>query len=247
MPRWQDRSREAFPPLFSPVRLREREDAFARACAEAGEAGAGTIYHVGRFDLIECAVVFEPDEPLAGARRVVLAGMNALAETIAADCPPERTIRFAYPAGIVFDEGLVGGARLAWPEGTEDTDVPEWLVFALMVRTASLQDLGFVADPALTTLEESGFRDIDPEGFVARFCRHLMVEIDEWQAEGFRGVANRYLARLPRAETDGVRGIDGNGDLLVHPKDGGGVVRTALVPPLLAASWYDPASGGPKS
>ena len=60
----------ALPPLYTAVRLRELGDAFAHAAAIAGERGAGTLVHVGRFDVAEFALVLEPEEPLGrrGAR-----------------------------------------------------------------------------------------------------------------------------------------------------------------------------------
>ena len=66
------------PPLFTAVRLRESGDAFAHACRIAPEAGAGTFVHVGRYDLVEFAVVLEPEEPLVSARRAFFAGMAAV-------------------------------------------------------------------------------------------------------------------------------------------------------------------------
>ena len=97
------------PPGYREVALRELGDALAKAIEIAPEAGAGTLVWVGRFDLVELAVVLEPDEPLATARRAVFAGMNAAADALAAYCPPERPIEFAWPDSILFGGGLVGG------------------------------------------------------------------------------------------------------------------------------------------
>jgi hypothetical protein len=72
------------PPPFQLVTLREVGDAFAHAQAIAPEQGAGTLVHVGRFDLSEFAVVLEPEEPLASARRVFYAGMVALRDALLA-------------------------------------------------------------------------------------------------------------------------------------------------------------------
>lgn len=233
---------ERFPPLITPVRLREMDDAFRHARTHAAEAGAGTLFHVGRFDQIEFALVLEPDAPLSAARRVLFAGMNALAETIAAECPPERDVTFRYPDCLYFDDGLVGGARLAWPEECGEGDVPEWLAFCAIIRTGGFQELGFKLDPSGTTLEEAGFDSVDPEAFAARFCRHMMAEIDEWLDKGFTGIGQRYLVRLPKAAGAGLRGIDSNGDLMVRA--GGQEERTAFLPGLAAQAWFDPATGG---
>ena len=60
------------PPPFRGVTLREVGDAFAHAQSVAADQGAGTLVHVGRFDLCEFAVVLEPEEPLEiGAARIL--------------------------------------------------------------------------------------------------------------------------------------------------------------------------------
>ena len=52
------------PPPFRLITLREVGDAFAHAVSVAADEGAGTLVHVGRFDLAEFALVLEPEEPL---------------------------------------------------------------------------------------------------------------------------------------------------------------------------------------
>src|SRR6476660_10223593 len=109
------------PPPFTLVALREVGDAFLHSQRIAAEAGAGTLVHVGRFDLVEFAVVLEPEEPLRTARRALYAGLTALGDALAAHAPPERPISFDWPDAVRVDGGLVGGGRLAWPaEAKED-------------------------------------------------------------------------------------------------------------------------------
>src|SRR6202795_1689377 len=97
------------PPPFRLVTLREVGDAFAHAVAVAADEGAGTLVHVGRFDLAELAVVLEPEEPLRTARRALYAGLTALADALAVHAPPERPIGFDWPDAIRVDGALVGG------------------------------------------------------------------------------------------------------------------------------------------
>src|ERR1700747_1903665 len=101
------------PPPFRLVTLREVGDAFAHAVAVAGEEGAGTLRHVCRFDLAECAVVLEPEEPLRTARRALYAGLVALADALAVHAPPEKPVTFDWPDAVRVNGGLVGGARRA--------------------------------------------------------------------------------------------------------------------------------------
>src|SRR5580692_6018049 len=124
------------PPPYRAVALREVGDAFTHATQIAAEAGAGTLVHIGRFDLAEFAVVLEPEEPLRTARRAAYAGMNALANALAVHAPPEKPISLDWPDAIYIDRGLVGGGRLAWPAGADEDAPPSWLVFAAMIRTA---------------------------------------------------------------------------------------------------------------
>jgi biotin/lipoate A/B protein ligase family protein len=88
------------PPPFRLVTLCEVGDAFAHAAAVAADDGAGTLVHVGRFDLAEFAVVLEPDEPLRTARRAIYTGICALGDALAANAPPEKPISFDWPDAI---------------------------------------------------------------------------------------------------------------------------------------------------
>jgi len=234
------------PPPFTPVRLRELGDAFEHAKAIAPEQGAGTLVYVGRFDLAEFAVVVEPDEPLHQARRVFYAGMVALADALSSHAQPETEITFGWPDSISVNQGLVGGARLAWPQGTGEDDVPQWLVFGAMIRTVSMTDAEPGLNPLVTALEEEGFTDGLSNHVVESFARHFMVAIDSWQESGFGGVASNYLARLP-VEQGLRRDIDVNGDLLLRRMGKTGVEREALLPRLAEPAWRDPISKGPRT
>src|SRR5262250_2202271 len=125
------------PPRFRPLALRELHDAFDYCTTHAAALGAGALVFVGRFDVAEFAVVLEPEEPLASARRALYAGLAALADALAVHAPPERPITFDWPDGVRVDGGLVGGARLAWPERADENEPAAWLVFAAMIRTVA--------------------------------------------------------------------------------------------------------------
>jgi biotin-(acetyl-CoA carboxylase) ligase len=236
----------ALPPPFTPVRLREMGDAFGHAVAVAAERGAGTLVHVGRFDLAEFALVLEPEEKLAQARRGLYAGMAALVEALAAAAPPETTIGIEWPDALYVNWGLVGGARLAWPEGTSEDQVPPWLVFGAMIRTASMGGDEPGASPNITALAEEGFTDSTVNHVVESFARNFMVGLDAWQESGFGAVAKTYIEYLPRDK--GLRrDIDENGDLLVRRMASSDVERHALLPRLAAPGWFDPARKEPRA
>ncbi len=234
------------PPPFRLVTLREAGDAFTHACSIAAQEGAGTLVHVGRFDLAEFAVVREPEEPLRTARRALYAGMCALADALAVHAPPEKPINFDWPDAIRVDGGLVGGARLGWPVGGDEAEPPPWLVFGAMIRTVAMGEDEPGLRPLGSALEEEGFDDVGSGRLVESFARHLMVAIDTWQEKGFAELAKDYLVRLvPEAGLR--REIDENGDLLVRRMGKAAVESLPLANALAAPSWLDPATGGPSA
>ncbi|MBI1202399.1 MAG: hypothetical protein GC182_07800 [Rhodopseudomonas sp.] len=235
----------ALPPFYSQVRLREMGDAFAHATSIATDQGAGTLVYVGRFDLAEFAVVLEPEQPLAQARCAFYAGMAALADALIAHAEPETYIVIDWPDAISVNRGLVGGGRLAWPAGTGEDDVPNWLVFGAMIRTAGIVDFEPGHNPHVTALAEEGFREFTPERLMESFARNLMVAFDAWQEQGFGAVAKTYLERLPR-ESGLRRSIDGHGDLLIASVLKPEPQRFALLPRLNTPSWFDPTTKAPR-
>lgn len=240
------------PPGIELVTLREGGDAFTYAQSIAADRGAGTLVFVQRFDLVEFALVLEPEEPLVSARRAFYVGLNAMADSLAVHCPPEKPVQFNWPDAILFDHGLIGGARLAWPADADENEPPEWLVFGGMMRTAVVRnrDSGVSLEPGTwqvgTAMEVEGFEEIDSGQMVESFIRHFMVHVDAWREYGFKRVARDWLGRLP-AETGVKRGIDTNGDLLTHRAgETGAAERRALLPEIARVEWLDRTTGEPK-
>jgi hypothetical protein len=235
------------PPPFRLVSLREVGDAMVHAVAIAAQAGAGTLVHVGRFDLAEFAVVLEPDEPLWTTRRAIYAGSVALADALAVHAPPQKPIAFDWPDAIRVDGGLVGGVRLEWPIGADENAPPRWLVFGAMIRTVALGEDAPGLTPLATALEDEGFDGLGSGRLVESFARHLMTAIDAWHEQGFGEIEKNYLARLA-PEGGGVRrSIDENGDLLVWRMTASEPVRHSLISALSHVSWLDPDTGGPRT
>jgi biotin-(acetyl-CoA carboxylase) ligase len=231
------------PPPFRLLTLREAGDAFGHAMSIAAEAGAGTLVWVGRFDLVEFALVVEPDEPLNTARRTFYAGMAALADALLVHAPPEKTIAFDWPDAILVDGGLIGGARLGWPAGAQEDARADWLVFGATIRTVTTVAGEPGLRPFAAALEEEGFDDLGSGRLVEGFARHFMVALDAWQESGFAAVAKSYLQWLPTSP--GVRrDIDANGDLLLRTMDK--IERRELVAKLAEVAWFDPEMRGPR-
>ena len=184
------------PPPFRLVTLREVGDAFVHATTIAAEAGAGTLVHVGRFDLVNsrscwsrknrCGPHGAPSTPAWWRSATRCSYMR----------PPDRTISFAWPDAIRIDGGLIGGGRLAWPAEAIETEPPEWLVFGASIRTVAMGEVEAGLRPLSAALDEEGFEDLGSGRLVEGFARHLMVAVDAWRANEFATVTRTYLHHL---------------------------------------------------
>jgi hypothetical protein len=232
------------PPAYRLVTLREAGDAFAHACAIGGDAGAGTFVWARRFDVVDFAVVLEPEEALATARRALLVGMSALADAVGVHGTPEMSSTFEWPDTLLYDGARLGGGRLAWPESCGEGDTPAWLVFGAML-IASKHGAG---DPGLTpdstSLEDERFEPEAAARIAESFARHLMAAFDAMADEGFGPIAARYAARLV-GEPGEHATIEPNGDLRICAGNGA-QRRVPLAPALRAPAWLDSATGTPR-
>jgi hypothetical protein len=230
------------PPPFRLVTLREVGDAFAHACAIAAQEGAGTLVHIGRFDLAEFAVVLEPEEPLRSARRALYTGLCALGDALSTHAPPEKPISFDWPDAVRVDGGLVGGVRLAWPAAADEDEPPEWLVFGAMIRLVAMGEGEPGLRPLAATLEQEGFDDLDSGHLVESFARHLMANIDI----GRRRIGRGGQALSDTAALSGWR-LTSTNRVICWCAAGGKVERRSITGALAAPSWLDPETGGPRT
>jgi hypothetical protein len=234
------------PSLFRVVTLREAGNAFTHAQNIASEAGAGTLVRVGRFGLVEFAVVLEPDEALWSVRRVFYAGMLALRSALATYAPPQCPVTFGWPDAIQVDGGLIGGAQLAWPTGSDEYETPDWLVFGVMLRWVAREESGTGLCLDGTTLIREGFEDTDSNRLIENCARHLLLAIDGWQRNAFGAVANSYLKHLDH-ENGTLPTIDDNGDFLLSRRNGQEPIQHSIAQALAVPSWLDPLTGGPRA
>jgi hypothetical protein len=229
------------PSAFTLITVREAADAFRHAVA-LQEKAAGKLVWARRFQLAEFAVVLEPAEPLAEARLVLFAAMNALADTLAIYCPPEKPVGFSWPDMIMFDIGILGGGRLAWPQGCREDETPDWMVFGAMLRTAG----HFRTEPGEwkrgVALAEEGIWDVDPVDIVEGFARHFMSALYNWTELGPRHELARWRERLQQSA-----GLPASLDESGNLWEGVGAKREQrlLIDALATPSWLDPQTQEP--
>lgn len=227
------------PPPYTLHRIDEA-DVLETAATMAPREGAGTFVLSCSPGLLALAVVLEPEQRLADARLAFLAGMAALADAIAAHCPPERPIGFRWPDEIRYDMARLGGGRLAIPSGCAEDEMPAWLVFAaeLIADRDQIEEPGHFPESISLKEEEIG----PVEDMVEAFASYLMLHFDRWSHEGPRAVLDRYVARLDPPLPAGLRRIEG--DMLVENAPDGSERRLGLMEGLAASDWR--GSGGPR-
>jgi len=98
------------PPPYTLHRT-EQADVVQVASDLALTEGAGTLVVHQAPGLVAFAVVLEPEQPLAEAQMAFLLGMVAVADALAAHCPPERSVRMNWPDEVLFDKARLGGGR----------------------------------------------------------------------------------------------------------------------------------------
>jgi len=230
------------PPAFTLITVREAGDAFRHATT-LWEKSAGTLVWARRFQLAEFAVVLEPIEPLAEARLAFFAAMNALADTLAVHCPPEKPVAFGWPDTLLLDGGVLGGGRLCWSEGCGEDETPDWLVFGAMLRTGG----PYHTEPGEWTrgvaLGEEGIWDVQPAEIVESFARHLMSALHNWTEFGPRHEVSRWMDRLQKPAGSHAY-LDEAGNLCTGP-EGGQQETRPLAEALAEPSWLDPKTGEP--
>jgi len=181
------------------------------------------------------------------ARRAFFAGMNAIGDAIAAHCPPEHEVSFAWPDTHPFDQGLLGGARLGWPPDCAENECRAWLVLGIMLRAADLAHLETGAIPGAVSLTGVGFEMVETDAIVASLRPAPHGRLRPLERTRFGPIAFKLPRALLRHEAGERRGIDRNGDLLVSaPLDKRPTVRIGLVEALARAAWYDPSLRGPR-
>lgn len=232
------------PPPYKLVALREAGDAHGHACQVAAEDGAGTFVWVRRYDVLEVAVVLEPEEPLASARRAFFVGMTALADAVTSHCPPEKSLSFEWPDTIRLDSARIGGGRLGWPAPCGEADVPAWLVFSAMLIAAKARTGETGLTPFSTSFEDEGFDPTARENVAESFARHLLLSFDQYHNEGFAPIAASYLRRLENPGGDLHPGISNDGNLVVRNANRNGRQRHRQIPLSLdTPGWLDPETG----
>lgn len=181
-------------------------------------------------------LVLEPAPPLiqneAETDFGYYAALAALCDALAQHGQPERQVQIHWPDRVIYDAGLLAGAR--WRVGPKGEDgLPLWVIFAAELTRArkGLDHTGTY--PQSTSLDEEDFPD--SAQLLESFAAFLKLIIDRWSQQGADVVLRRILDRV--TEGSALEKAEIKAGRLHLPR---------LATMLDDAGWRDTARGGPR-
>ncbi len=123
-----------FPPLLSSKPVRAPKRPFENACHDAlqGTAEAGDVYWAKNNRMLDCAIVLEPEVPLAQALQMAYVVMVAFGDAFGAVAEAEVGLHYHWPDKFMINRAEVGRLRIAAPKGTKAGQVPDWVSFNII-------------------------------------------------------------------------------------------------------------------
>ncbi len=233
-----------FPPLLTghPIKGAVKAYETAQTLAMKGEAGAGDVFWARSTDILDIAVVLEPEVDRSQAIQMMFAAMVAFGDSLGAIGPPELGLYYVWPGGLLVNGATAGQVRVALPDACRQGGTPDWMVIGITVNLrVGNQDVEPGDDARNTNLLEEGCGDITRTQLVESLCRHFLVWINTWEHEGFKPIHEIWVGRCTELSdqldfTLGEQrhrgtfvGLDESGDLLMRPEGGDSVVSISVL------------------
>ncbi|MEL6421969.1 MAG: biotin/lipoate--protein ligase family protein [Pseudomonadota bacterium] len=230
-----------FPPMLSGFAVSAPDaviDVAVRG-ANAGRFGAGDVLWARNTQVLDWAIVLEPEVPLREALQMVPLAMVAAGDCIGALTPPKVALAFTWPGTILVNAGRAGFIGAAFPSVGDDV-VPDWLVVHAFLRLRHDGRSEPGDQPDETVLAEEGCPDLTRTELIESYSRHVMSWLDTWRTDGFKTVHGAWMRHGPSAgdllPADGAScsergefiGLDEDGGLLRKGPDGA-MTTTSLI------------------
>ena len=164
-----------------PTMIRRR----ARVPMAADGADPATLLCADREDILDCAVILQPETALSDAMLVIYVGMLGMGDALGSVVPAGIDVTYRWPNLIEANLGVV--ARLGLSAPPVSAAVPPWLTLRATVAVSST-DPGFE-----TTLAEEGAIDVTAGHLLESYSRHLLTWMSRWQDDGFEPVRAMWL------------------------------------------------------
>lgn len=190
-----------------------------------GRGRRGRPWRTGAGNLA-CSILLRPDVASAAAAQLGFVAALAIAD-MAASLIGDRTVRVKWPNDVLVHDRKLSGILVESMAGSAGRI--EWAVVGMGVNLVSHPA---DSETPATDIAAAGGGIISPAKGVASLVAHFDRRLERWQAEGFSGVRDAWLARAWRlGETIRVRleresmegrfaGLDRDGVLVLELSSG---------------------------
>lgn len=213
-----------FPPLMSGEAA--PGDAIDHACQRAVMGcDAGLIAH--RLDpaIMQAALVFAPEVPLARAMAMLPLCGVAFQNALGALAPPEVAVHLEWDGGIRVNGAGCGRFRVVASD-PDPAAVPDWLVIGFTLTLIPPND-DTGATPDRTALFAEGCADVSPPELLEVWARYALNWIARWEEFGnrplhaeWRGLAHGIGDTVLRDGVSGhFLGVDEDFGMLIRDAD----------------------------
>lgn len=186
-----------FPPIYQPRRLGEPDAHDAAIAAARAGAEAATLLWCDRKDAIDMAVVLRPDDMTKYPENVAYVGMNAVGDALGSLLPEQAPVAFEWPDRILVNDGCIGGTRLAAAPTSSIGQIPDWMVWSVLLAIEPDPEDEPGHHPEVTTLgDEFAYGELfSMTDLLEAIARHFLRWTTRWQEDGFAPVRAAWMER----------------------------------------------------
>jgi len=186
-----------FPPIYQPQRLDDNDAHVAAIAAARAGAEAAALFWADRQDAVDLAVVLRPDVTAKYPENIAYVGMNAVGDALAGLLPEQAPVAFEWPDRILVNDGCIGGTRLAAAPTSSVGQVPDWMVWSVLLAIEPDPDDEPGHHPDVTTLgDEFAYNELfSMADLLEAIARHFLRWTTRWQEDGFAPVRAAWMDR----------------------------------------------------
>jgi BirA family biotin operon repressor/biotin-[acetyl-CoA-carboxylase] ligase len=186
-----------FPPIYQPQRLAENDAHVAAIEAARAGAEAATLVWVDRKDALDLAIVLRPDASTKYPENVAYVGITAVGDALGGLLPEQAPVAFEWPDRILVNDGCIGGTRLAAAPTSSIGEIPEWMVWSVLLAVEPDPEDEPGHHPDVTTLgDEFAYSELfSMTDLLEAIARHFLRWTTRWQEDGFGPVRAAWMER----------------------------------------------------
>jgi biotin-(acetyl-CoA carboxylase) ligase len=197
----------SLPPAFQLVGLDREVAAFERAVRAAPRGiEDGTVYWSARDDLLDMALVLEPELASLPTLDAVYLLAVATCEALGRLVPPTAAAACAWPGDLLLAGARVGGMRAGMAPTADPAAPPPWLVLGLCLQLADVPggDL-----PDRTSLAAQGAGEITAPALLDAVCERFLRWAGRWREDGPASLYAAWNRRCYRCGETGMLTLHG--------------------------------------